>query len=83
MRSQEINYHHAVEVVKKIKSIETPLKSRKFAGREGGLAPAQGRMPLNLDLRIQGQGGLEMADVDLICKCAGRILNSNLNGIRS
>src|SRR6266550_7735588 len=35
--------------------LRIPLKEWKFAGWEGGLAPAQDRMPLSRELTIQGQ----------------------------
>jgi hypothetical protein len=34
----------------------SPLKERKFAGWEGGLAPAQVSHPLNTELTAQAEG---------------------------
>src|SRR5258706_12923224 len=42
----------ATETVKNQKTGE-PLKEWKFAGWEGGLAPAQDRMPFNVEFKIQ------------------------------
>jgi hypothetical protein len=44
-----------VEAVKKLKWIAYTIQQTKLAGWEGGLAPAQDRMTLSLELRGQGQ----------------------------
>jgi hypothetical protein len=56
------------EAVKNCKSIEDTTQEPEIRRWEGGLAPAQDRMPLSLDLRIQGQAVWEMGEVNLLTR---------------
>jgi hypothetical protein len=72
-RSHEASNPPAPEAVKNKNRSRIPLKGWKFAGWEGGLAPAQDRMPFNVEFTIQ-PANLHLRKVYL----AHRTLNSQL-----